>query len=70
MIIQLIHFLITKNKIVKHFFGEWWNATPTKSVKNGYGISESLSASNKGKCSNIAITEKNFTFANLNIKNA
>ena len=35
----------------------------TKSVKNRCGILESLSASNKRKCSNI--TENIFTFANL-----
>ena len=38
------------------------------SVKNRYGILESLSASNKRKCSSIAVTENIFTFANL--KNA
>ena len=40
----------------------------TKSVKNRYGILESLSASNKRKYSNIAITENIFSFPNL--KNA
>ena len=42
--------------------------TLTESVKNNYGILESLSASKKRKSSNIAITENISTLAN--VKNA
>ena len=66
MIIQFIHFLITKNKIARHFLRTMKFCS--KSVKNKSGILEYLSASKKRKCSNIAITENIFTFTHL--KNA
>ena len=59
--------LFSKDNSVDAFFRERWNSTLNKSVKNRYGILESLSASKKRKCSNIAITENIFTLANLKI---